>query len=334
MKRTTSKRSQNIDSDRRKRTSSTSNRTQRGTSRGSERLREYRGQTRYDFRDDRDYDMYDRDLSRDNEEQSEYERRGGNGHHYNYHFENEYPRSQFAGRHRKHEWDEGFGDYDDYDQYDDEYGYDDRDRDYGMTDEMEDRSYNELYRGHNKRINTPRGFSDMRIEEVRDRGRNNAMRGSDRDSARGRRISKYPVDDRGETSRGDRRGGTSGRSNNRSGGAYHTWDEIDTEARPGRRRRLPRRAYSHLEQEPRVASRYGSSPRGSDNSERSSTREKRSKLGNSAPGSRMMNRRPKTRKKGAEYTSVTVEQPVLSRSKRRGTTAGKRKAKSKVIRNP
>jgi hypothetical protein len=325
MRKPSKTRSQNIDSNERRRSTRTSNRDQRGTSRGTERVREYRGESRNDFNEERNYDRYDRDLSRDNDyDRDEYERRGGNNRRYDYGFEDEYPENQYSGRHRRHEWDEGFGEFDDYDQYEDDY----QDDNFGMSDDMEDRRYDDLYRGRLKRRNTPRGFSTMSLREVQDRGRNSARRSMD--------IIPSHWSSSGSFDRNARPGI---RGRRRSGGAYHNDDDIQYAAPIGYEKDTQRRDYKAGEQyerrrrtsrqnqiEPERLSRKNRSERGT-------AEEARSNLGNSAPGSRIMGRRPKTRKKGSQYVPVVDQTPVVTRSKRRGTTSGKRARKSKNIKN-
>ncbi|MCE3259799.1 MAG: hypothetical protein K0S12_1440 [Bacteroidetes bacterium] len=327
----------NIDTKDRRRATRTSDRSQRGTSRGSERAREYRGEAREDFRQNRDYDAYDRDLSRHNNDydrnsdydrnenenytREEYAYRGGNNRRRDYEFEDEDQNDQYSGRHRRHEWDEGFGEFDDYDEYEEEYP-----ENYGMSDEMEDRRYDDLYRGRLKRRNTPRGFSNMSLREVQDRGRNSARRNLDIIPAHWSSSGSFDRNRQGI------------RGRRRSGGAYHTDDDIQYAAPIGYEKDTQRRDYGPGEYEARRRTsrqeRIDSERRTRKNiSERGARETTKSKLGNSAPGSRITDRRAKTRKKSTQYVSVVDTTPVVTKSKRRGSTSGKRANKSKTLKN-
>lgn len=310
MKKATAKRStkrKNVETKRHSRNTAKSNKTRRGTKRGTERVSEYRGEAEFDPYYDRDYDLYDVDLRRDSNEDYEERplrrapaRRRSDG--------DDYYEDRRSGSRNHYEWDEGFGDYDDYydEENDRDYYYEEEDgenwgperrmsrrgRNREQTDYSKSETFRELYEGRRKRRNEPRGFDSMSAEQVRDIARNNAMRGVRRED--------FIEDARGSS--------------------YNREERAHTSGRPHRRRR-------HHEDRDSVI--------------RSTNRHdpgvpKMSNLGNSAPGSHIIQRRPKTRKRGYEYVPVVVDEDfviVKSGSRRRGSTYGKRDTKSKRIRN-
>jgi hypothetical protein len=276
----------NEDSRSRKRNTREPGREQRGTQRGTERVSEFRGYARHDFDDYRDenYDAFDYDLERDNEERGSY---GGGGRFNPYRDQRDYDEQRerrfYSDRRNEEDWQDA--PYDDH-HYDEQY-YPENDVNWEEDYLPRGQRFNRLYRGRQKRRNSSPSFADMGVEEVFDRARNarleeEGLMHQNRKQEWGSQRDSY-----GQSPVSGTRGGSAGYRNVRSDLRRDDWE---TEVR------------------------------------------KHSNLGNSAPGARIMERSPKTRKKGRPFV-YEFSGFESTGSRRRGTEEGQRQKKKKSVRS-